>query len=182
MSRTSQKSNFKTDLETKGKPGEAEFKRSFPITLIQLSGFGADFLCSDGTTTIEIKTDFNKWNSPNFFMERYSSVSKESPGGPFQSDMKGVEYFIYWFWETREYYIFETAELVHFLNKYIETKKPKLKEVMNDGYVTVGYAIPRSALKHLGRVISDCDLVDKPDTLTCGYKFEETKKTKSSVA
>ena len=127
--------NFKDDLK-KGLEKEKEFQKLFPITLFKSETFKHDFLMPD-ESTLELKSD--NYDTGNFFFERFSSVEKQSPGGPWQSHS---DYFVYWFTKTNVYYAFETVSLVQFLNDYIKNKKPKQISVKNEGYTSVGYLVP----------------------------------------
>lgn len=147
---------FKDDLKA-GLKLEAEFKKLFPLNLIKLNQNkgqekGPDFMLPDGTT-IEIKSD-SYHKTGNFFFERYSSKAAQTPGGPWQADIKHSEYFIHWFPGNKKYYIFLTAELVPFLNKYIAQNNPKFFDVMNDGYVTSGFTVKIEKLEQIMRMLT----------------------------
>lgn len=141
--------DFNEDLK-RGHKGEELFEKYFPLNVKRLDGRQNDFI-TDAGTLIEIKTDFTDYN--NIFFERWSNTNKGSNGGPWQALDKGNEYFIYVYARNKKYYVFNTKELVEFLNNYINQNKLKLKSVDNGLYITQGYAIPIFKLQSLGYFI-----------------------------
>lgn len=131
-----------------GAVGETLFFESHCDELVREDGRLRDFsykLSGDG---VELKTDM--WDmkaTPNFFMERYSNVEKQSPGGPFQSLANGTRYFIYFYLSNLTYYVFDTKSLCEFLEANAHTFEEKLVE--NQKYSTLGYRVPREAVAHL---------------------------------
>jgi hypothetical protein len=98
-----------------------------------------------GNKKVEIKGDYTSY--PNIFLEAISNDTKNSPGGPFQSLLKGVDYYVYIFALTNTAYVFKTADLCWFL--FANAVKYKKKTVKNKTYNTIGYAIPIVDLQHL---------------------------------
>lgn len=133
------KANFKDDLG-RGQKGETAFHSLYPH-LTRLSGRGADFIDESTGETYEIKTDY--YDSPNFFMERWSDVDKGKPGGPWQSEEKKITYYVYLFIQQGELYIFSVKDLVSRLN---EIKNPNARLIQNRTWTTMGYIVPKKEL------------------------------------
>jgi len=161
--------NFKKDLKI-GADGEATFQRRFQVALTKESGKEHDFTVSNKVGSgLELKTD--TYDSKNFFFERWSDVANQKPGGPYQA-AKHSKYFAYYFINKNEYYLFDLATLIPFLDKYIEEKKPRAIEVRNRRYTTVGYALPIEDFKHLCISYKDLGGLKNPEPpegyLPCG--------------
>lgn len=134
--------NFQADLN-RGQRGELDFLKLF-TKLVGTDGRKGDILAPDGK--IELKTDFYPMTStPNFFIERYSSVEVLSPGGPWQAKAHGCKYFVYYYTVDGYGYIFETDSLIKQLEKLENNFKPV--EVRNKKWTTIGYKVPRELLK-----------------------------------
>jgi len=136
------------DQLKQGHKGEILFMEVFPFELERTDGRGADFIIKLTNQTLELKTDsYDPLKTSNYFMERYSSKEKQSPGGPFQAESKGIEYYAYMFSKTKEYTVFRTKELVKYLNENMDEKK--LIGVPNKTYITQGYKVDRASVAHL---------------------------------
>lgn len=134
--------NFQADLK-RGQQGEQDFLKLF-TKLVGTDGRKGDIVAPDGK--IELKTDFYPMTTtPNFFIERFSSVEVLSPGGPWQAAAHGCKYFVYYYTTAGYGYIFDTQDLVQQLEKLEGKLKPI--EVKNRRWTTIGYKVPRELLK-----------------------------------
>lgn len=104
-----------------------------------------DFDTPDGKK-IELKTDtYDIAKTPNFFMERYSDITKKSPGGPWRAAEDGVDRWIYWFPSGNVYYEFtDLPELIKVLDEV--TEKYFMFSIRNKAWTTGGYKVPRLPL------------------------------------
>lgn len=144
--------DFKTQLAV-GDLGEQTFARHYPKAT-RLDGRKGDFELPDGRK-VELKTDsYSPDRTPNFFMERYSSFEKKSPGGPWQAKLHGVELFVYGFASDSFRYWFETNKLV----EWLEANEPSYRPMMvrNKGWQALGLLVPRASLKHLEIEVPEC--------------------------
>lgn len=142
---------FKKSL-SRGKRAESEFYELFKDKVEHLDGYAADFRIIKNDKLIELKCDsYDEHKTSNFFMERYSYA--DEPGGPHQSLKKGVDYFIYWFKSSMNFYCFETASLVRELDKLC--KDQYLINIYNSNHTTRGYKVPRASLEHIRINIQD---------------------------
>lgn len=126
--------NFQTDLK-RGQAGEKLYHKLRP-ELTRLSGRYADFIDDNGMT-YEIKTD--SYDTPNFFMERWSDVANKKAGGPWQSSEKEIDFYVYLFPKKGKGYIFTVSSLLEQLNN-IAT--PNQRYVQNKSWMTVGWLVP----------------------------------------
>lgn len=134
--------NFQADLK-RGQAGEADFLKMFS-KLVGTDGRKGDIVAPDGK--IELKTDFYPMTqTPNFFIERYSSVEVLSPGGPHQAKLHGCKYFVYYYTSSKTGYVFLVDDLLQQLEKLEPTLKPV--EVRNRKWTTIGYKVQRELLK-----------------------------------
>jgi hypothetical protein len=146
--------NFQADLK-RGQQGEQDFLKLF-TKLAGTDGRKGDIVAPDGK--IELKTDFYPMTqTPNFFIERYSSVEVLSPGGPYQAQKHGCKYFVYYYTTAGYGYVFETDDLVRQLEKLESSLKPV--EVRNKKWTTIGYKVPRELLKPIA-VFNSMDCTD----------------------
>ena len=114
-------------------------------------GFDYDFVCGTTGTGIEIKTDFYSLDgTPNFFMERFSDLEAQTPGGPWQALEKGARDFVYFYIPSLIYYTFETQALVERLETIIPELKPF--DVRNTKHITQGYRVARALIEDLAAV------------------------------
>lgn len=131
-----------------GQVGETLFFSANCAHLKKEDGRLRDFSYKDSGEGIELKSDcWSMKDTPNFFMERWSNVAKQSPGGPWQSLANGTKYFIYFYMANLTYFCFEVSELCRFLDANID--KLEAKEVQNVKYTTLGYRVPRTLVEHL---------------------------------
>lgn len=85
--------------------------------------------------------------TPNFFMESVGSISSGKPGGPWRAALDDVDYFVYMFIKQKKCFWFNSKELAEFLDGYCANLKPV--SIQNKTWTTLGYLVPRSAVKHL---------------------------------
>lgn len=131
-----------------GAAGEALFLKHWPDKAVRHPVFkGPDFLDSKGRI-LEVKTDtYPMQKTPNFFMERWSDRESGKPGGPWQAHLKGATCFVYMFIGDRTWFVCEDLpQLCTELDGLIGAGKLRPKQVMNRGWITEGYAVPRVAL------------------------------------
>lgn len=141
------KFDFKKQILT-GDIGEKDFynfyKKLSPVK--SEDDLAYDFKLKNGDT-IELKTDtYNMENTPNFFMEYYSDMKAQKMGGPWRAYNDSVKMFVYYFIENKTFYWFNTKDLYNVLEKYIASKNPRLYSVVNKGWITKGFVIPRKEL------------------------------------
>lgn len=135
-----------------GKKAENEFFELFKDKIIQESGYLADFTIKKNKKTIELKRDsYDPTKTKNFFIERFSY--NEEDGGPYQSLKKNIDYYIYWFPITNEFFCFEVKNLVRWLQKNYE--QPYLLNIYNTSHVTKGFLVPREELEEIRIAIED---------------------------
>jgi|TARA_R100000152_G_C6781127_1_gene214998 predicted aminopeptidase len=135
-----------------GHNGEKKFQRLYP-ELKRTDGKVVDFISPEGMK-IELKTD--TYDTGNFFIERYSDYMKQTVGGPWQTQSKGGDTYVYMFEAYSTIYWFEVNALVEFMDEWINNLTQKghdkhFKTVRQRGakYKTGGYIIPIEELKHL---------------------------------
>lgn len=107
-----------------------------------------DFECGKGIR-YELKTDtYPLSKTPNFFMERWSVLGKDKPGGPWQALSHEADVFIYYFASDKTYFQFDDiAALVGRLD--VLTKKSGMVYIPNKGWTTAGYKVKRADLEDL---------------------------------
>ena len=128
-----------------GQAGEERFLAHYQ-DVRRLDGRGGDFV-GNGGALIELKTDsYTTEATPNFFMERWSDVDAQKPGGPFQAADKGLTYFVYTY-ASGEAFWFRVPELVDFLQRTADNYP--VREIMNRAWRGAGYLVPREAVAHL---------------------------------
>lgn len=138
---------WKEQLE-KGMKAEALFLDLCHLKLTKSDTRDYDFVTRDGRR-VELKTDFyGELRSENFFIERWSVVEQDKPGGPWQSKDKKVDLFIYLYADTGAYYVFNDLKT---LCKTVEKLDLPLMLVRNKGYNGGGYKVPREEIRHLCR-------------------------------
>lgn len=130
-----------------GDLGEKLFKEEYKsISPVKSEDLNYDFNTSEGT--VELKTDsYCMHRTKNFFMEKFSDNNNKNLGGPWRAFSHNVDYFVYLFVEQNTYFWFEPEKLCLFLDDYI--KDLSYINVKNKGWTTVGYKIPREALKNV---------------------------------
>lgn len=132
----------------KGKAAEKDFlERYGQGAIVRTDGRKGDIQVKWSRAIIELKTDFYS-KSTNLFMERWSVMEEGDrqgkPGGPWQSASHGAAYYLYWFAETDELFVFSTAALVEYLEANLAAFRPC--PVRNKGYTTLGYIVPKICL------------------------------------
>lgn len=142
---TSETFDFKKQL-TIGSTGENLFLKHYAPDAGKADGRKYDLTYKE--KKVELKTDtYPMQKTENFFMERYGSIEDKKEGGPWRANTDGVDYFVYFYLANKVFFWFETAPLVEFLDKHTLTMRGKT--VANRGYVTLGFAVNREALRHL---------------------------------
>lgn len=137
------------DMQTQlavGAAGELAFLKKY-TDLVHLDGRKGDFI---GVTKrkIELKSDTRSiTKTPNFFIERWSSLEKQKPGGPWQSKEHGCYYFVYLFVKEGTIYWMEVEPLLEWIEKH-ESEYKRIK-VFNRGWTAEGLLVPRASLEHL---------------------------------
>jgi hypothetical protein len=128
-----------------GQAGEARFLAHYQ-DIRRLDGRGGDFVGNSGRL-IELKSDaYSTEKTPNFFMERWSDVDAQKPGGPFQARQKGLFYFVYTY-GSGECYWFIVDPLVDYLTRTAD--EYEYREIMNRAWRGGGFLVPRERLAHL---------------------------------
>ncbi len=127
-----------------GNTGETNFLNFYSSEGIEKSKTrDYDFIITATNEPVELKTDsWKEEDTPNFFIERYSDAFKESPGSVWQSSLKGVKFFCYYYINSGTIYWFEIVSFLKFLEEKIKTLKPI--KIFNKGYDTIGYKILRA--------------------------------------
>lgn len=132
----------------KGKQGEALFTELWHEPLERLDGRKHDFKLIGTGETLELKTDSYDVNkTPNFFLELYSDVAKNKPGGPWQARKNGTKYWVYFFSTNLIAYQFKTEELAEWLDLHWKDYDPI--SIYNRVWITSGIKVPRAKLEHL---------------------------------
>ena len=85
--------------------------------------------------------------TPNLFVERYSSKETMSPGGPWQAQGHGAEYYVHLFFGDGAVFAYRTDEMVAFMEENMSKYDPH--DVQNQGYDTTGFRVPRAHVAHL---------------------------------
>ena len=134
--------NFQDDL-LRGKKGEEVLQTLIP-ELAPSGTLEYDLIGPKGQK-IEIKYDATMYS--NYFLEFISNQRKGSAGGPFQSMLKGVDYYVYIFKRDNKPHVFKVADLVWFMYKQRDNYETKI--VFNSLYETLGHAIPMKDVAHL---------------------------------
>jgi hypothetical protein len=132
----------------KGKAAEKDFlERYGQGAIVRTDGRKGDLQVKWSRAILELKTDFYS-KSTNLFMERWSVEATPEragkPGGPWQAAAHGATYYLYWFAETDELFVFCTAALVKYLEANLAAFRPC--PVRNKGYTTLGYIVPKEKL------------------------------------
>ena len=139
--------SWKQQLE-KGMKAEELFLDICHLKLEKADTRDYDFVTRDGRR-VELKTDFyGEDRTPNFFIERWSVMEQDKPGGPWQSRGKKVDLFIYLYADTGTYYVFSDLKA---LCRTVEKMDLPIIPVKNRGYSGGGYKVPRESLKGLYR-------------------------------
>ena len=102
----------------------------------------------DDEQKVELKSDqYRMDETENFFFERYGNDNNMTNGGPWSALDNNVKYFVYCFVYDKTFFWFETNKLCEFLDNEIENHKPK--RIRNNGWASIGFAIPREKVQHL---------------------------------
>jgi hypothetical protein len=146
------KYGFQQQLKV-GEAGQGLFLKLHP-ELEQTDGKTVDFIDNKTGERIELKTD--TYDSGNFFIERYSDYVKQSVGGPWQTQSKDGDLYVYMFLAIGKIYWFNVDELVGFMDKWIDgltlsqhNRRFKLIKQRGARYETAGYIIPIEELEGL---------------------------------
>lgn len=139
---------FHKQLKT-GDAGEQWLLQNYDRPLRLYEGREFDFY-DDLNRRVELKTETRSLeDSPNFFIERWSDISKKKPGGPWQSVDK-ADVLVYLFLPSQTYFVFDSIPL---LISEIEERKLTLKEIQNKGFTAGGFVVKRNSLAHLFRMV-----------------------------
>lgn len=131
-----------------GQKGEELFMKLYPVPLEHLDGRKGDFRVVSTGELLELKSDsYDIAKTANFFMERFSNFDRKTDGGPWQSLEHGADLWVYWYTTNLRAFVFNTKELVEFLDENLHKYQERL--VQNERHTTVGYKVPRSELAHL---------------------------------
>ena len=152
------KYGFQQQLKV-GEAGQGLFLKLHP-ELEQTDGKTVDFINNKTSERIELKTD--TYDSGNFFIERYSDYAKQSVGGPWQTQSKDGDLYVYMFLAMGRIYWFNVGELVGFMDKWIDdlisrqhNKHFKLIKQRGARYETGGYTVPIEELEELAFLTED---------------------------
>lgn len=168
--------NFQKDLQ-RGLAGQQAFAKLF-VNVRHTDGKRGDLTVNGAK--IELKVDFYDMDkTSNFFIERYSSLQTFSPGGPWQAASHECDYFVYMYMMQMTGFVFAVPNIV----KQLEAIEKQLKpvEVKNKSWTTMGYKVPRQALKPLFEFnlrslnADNADVVDKYCS-GWGFKGQQFKK------
>lgn len=140
--------DFKEQLQC-GERGEELFLEHYPKRLRIHPDRDGDFIEEHSGRKIELKTDtYNINKSPNFFIERWSDVHREKPGGPWQALEHGCDIFCYMFVRHNIYFQFnDLPALVEKLEDLTGSKG--LIYIKNGRWITAGHKVPRRDLEEL---------------------------------
>ena len=132
----------------KGKKAEKDFLEKYGQgAIVRTDGRKGDLQVKWSRAVLELKTDFYS-KSTNLFMERWSVMADGEKlgkgGGPWQSLDHGAAYYLYWFPELDELFVFQTEVLVNYLEANIQSFRSC--PVRNKGYTTLGYIVPKARL------------------------------------
>lgn len=132
-----------------GEQGEQLILNHYREPIVYYKGRRADFVLPLTGELLELKTDtYDRQKTSNFFFERWSDVDNKKPGGPWQARAKSASRFIYLFMSDGTYYEFQDIDkLCRLLDQYCTKLEPI--RILNKGWTTVGYKVPRDALSHL---------------------------------
>lgn len=137
--------NFQTQLRV-GNVGEKMFLSKYK-DYIKSKDLKYDFI-NGKNKTVELKSDsYSMEDTPNFFMEHYGNVEKQSIGGSFRAKRDNITHFVYLFIPEKTFFWFEPISLCN----YIEAKMSILKPcfINNSSYSAMGYKIPRADVEFL---------------------------------
>jgi len=138
-----------------GKEGENLLIKTYP-NLFRLyeegNEYDLDIIPTD--KTLEVKTEYysivagHPRYSPNFFMEIISDIQSGKLGGPYRAAKDGIDYFLSLFILDRAIFWFNDVPT---LAQRVESLSSNfvVKNVMNEGWITQGYAMPRELFKDL---------------------------------
>lgn len=136
-----------------GKKGEEILVANYhmqPLQKLEGKSKIGDFMRTDGKI-IEIKSDtYPLARTPNFFMEYYSNLAKQTPGGPWRTFLNGADIFLYLYLSDMVYYECDDVhKLVWTLDDLVAKQKLKPQRIVNTTWITTGYKIPRESVSSL---------------------------------
>jgi hypothetical protein len=134
---------------TAGKEGENLMLKYYHMPLLPSTDRKYDFRCVHTGHKVEIKTDtYDISRTPYFFFERYSNLEKQSPGGPWRASQDRVPIFVYFFVKNNRYFEFKNLpKMLQMLKRRIDKGTLQEVKVVNKGWVTVGYKVPRELVQ-----------------------------------
>ena len=132
-----------------GDAAERKFAEGYHSELEFIKERYADFRRVSDGAIVELKSDsYSHEKTENFFIERFSSEEKQSPGSFWQSVPKGVQVFCYFFPSDGIYYEFtDLPKVLEKLDDILREGKLKPVRIFNEGWTGVGYKVPRSWLQ-----------------------------------
>jgi len=136
-----------------GDKGEYLLKNHYPYPIVKSEkDLAYDFYCSALDKTIELKSDtYSIDKTPNFFMERYSDLARDKPGGPWRALEDKVDIFIYMFINDGIYWHFDDVPaLVKRLDSIVSGLH--MTKVNNTSWTTGGYRVKRELLADLATI------------------------------
>jgi len=141
--------------------------QKFPeYDISKADGRSHDFVVTSpfGPFKLELKADsYSMYKTENVFIERWSVFEKEKPGGPYQSQINGVDLYCYYFSQQKIMLTSNVNKLIVTLDE-LELKDKDLIPIFNKGYTTKGWKVPRKALNDKN-IITYCYLDDSHDGL-----------------
>ncbi len=138
--------DFKDQLGV-GDKGESLFALKYPRELAKYEGREYDFTVKATGQKLELKTDtYSMEKSNNFFMERFSDVTSQKPGGPWRADQDKIDIFCYLFAMNNTW--FEFTDMPGLVKELERIVKPRdFIYIKNKGWTTGGYKVNRKALE-----------------------------------
>lgn len=131
-----------------GKKAEEEMAERHPGKLTVVTDHRLwDLQDASGKNKVELKTDtYDLEKTENYFMERWSVLEREKPGGPWQALENGATTFIYYFSKNNTYFeCKDLKKLVKRLNVLTKDLKPVM--IRNVRWTTQGYKVSRADLE-----------------------------------
>lgn len=140
--------DFKQQLKI-GTRGEALFLANYREPLDLHPENDGDFVVRSTGAKLELKTDsYSMDKTENFFVERWSDLQRQRPGGPWQALGHGCSLFVYLFVNNATY--FEFRDLPKLVERLEDLTKDKgFVTVRNKAWTTAGFKVKREALKDL---------------------------------
>jgi hypothetical protein len=132
--------DFREDL-VRGDKGEQQFLLTFSLYRKgeDVDRAEHDFLHSLSGATVELKTDYYSMHkTPNLIVERWSSIEKQKPGGPYRHS-QDLTYWVYYYIQEGVFLFYDAQQLVEKVN-FLQLP---ITQVHNRGYTTGVYKVRR---------------------------------------